>query len=140
MPAADKKKSLTQHIRDEIVRHESAGELPRNVEIVNSLAARRIIVSPAQVSQVVKKYREEKALGAAPSPAGRRPGRPPKVVAGEERSRALGKLRAEVKAATEAEATPGREAVKFTAVALLHLCGNNMQLAVAALKNAADLI
>jgi hypothetical protein len=51
----DKKTSLSDHIRSEIARRQEAGEELRGKDIVASLASRRIKVSPAQVSQILKK-------------------------------------------------------------------------------------
>jgi hypothetical protein len=49
------KKSISDHVRDEIADRKSAGESLRGVDIVNALAKRKIKVSPAQVSQLLKK-------------------------------------------------------------------------------------
>lgn len=51
----DKKTSLSDHIRSEIARRQEAGEELRGKDIVTALASRRIKVSPAQVSQILKK-------------------------------------------------------------------------------------
>jgi hypothetical protein len=51
----DKKTSLSDHIRSEIARRQEAGEELRGKDIVAALASRRIKVSPAQVSQILKK-------------------------------------------------------------------------------------
>lgn len=50
-----KKTSLSDHIRSEIARRQEAGEELRGKDIVAALASRRIKVSPAQVSQILKK-------------------------------------------------------------------------------------
>jgi hypothetical protein len=47
--------SLSDHVRAEIARRHKAGEELRGVEIVKALAKRKIEVSPAQVSQLLKK-------------------------------------------------------------------------------------
>ena len=49
------KKSIADYVRDNIADRKSAGESLRGIDIVNSLAKRRIKVSPAQVSQLLKK-------------------------------------------------------------------------------------
>ena len=49
------KKSISDYVRDEIADRKSAGESLRGVDIVNALAKRKINVSPAQVSQLLKK-------------------------------------------------------------------------------------
>ena len=49
------KKSGADHIRDEIETRKDAGESLRGVDIVSALKKRRIEVSPAQVSQLLKK-------------------------------------------------------------------------------------
>ena len=49
------KKSGADHIRDEIAKRQAAGESLRGVDIVGALAKRRIEVSAAQVSQLLKK-------------------------------------------------------------------------------------
>lgn len=55
-PMADKKKkSMSDHVRDEIDRRNAAGESLRGVDIVNALAKKGVKVSPAQVSQLLKK-------------------------------------------------------------------------------------
>ncbi|NBT75117.1 hypothetical protein EBZ80_13810 [bacterium] len=73
------KKSGADHIRDEIARRQESGDSLRGVDIVAALAKKRVTVSPAQVSQLLKK------AGAAPGKRG--------APAGEERSRvaAMGK-------------------------------------------------
>lgn len=74
-----KKTSLSDHIRSEIARRQEAGDSLRGKDIVAALASRRVTVSPAQVSQILKK----EGLGGQPR------GRKPKaaVVADGERSR-----------------------------------------------------
>lgn len=53
--AETKKKSISDHVRDEIARRQESGDSLRGVDIVTALAARKITVSPAQVSQLLKK-------------------------------------------------------------------------------------
>jgi len=71
------KKSGADHIREEIERRQESGDSLRGVDIVAALAKKRVTVSPAQVSQLLKK------AGVA---SGRR-GPAVAVAAGEERSR-----------------------------------------------------
>lgn len=65
--AMAEKMSLSDHIRAEISRRQKAGEEMRGKDIVASLAKRKITVSPAQVSQLLKK------AGLSGKPRGRKP-------------------------------------------------------------------
>jgi hypothetical protein len=88
------KKSISDHVRDEIADRKSAGESLRGVDIVNALAKRKIKVSPAQVSQLLKKAGiSQKARGTRKAVA----------AATEERSRSALKA---------AKATPKQQAPK----------------------------
>jgi hypothetical protein len=49
------KKSGADHIREEIARRQESGDSLRGVDIVAALAKKRVTVSPAQVSQLLKK-------------------------------------------------------------------------------------
>lgn len=49
------KMSGADHIRNEIARRQETGDSLRGVDIVSALAKKRIVVSPAQVSQLLKK-------------------------------------------------------------------------------------
>ena len=69
------KKSGADHIREEIERRQESGESLRGVDIVAALAKKRVTVSPAQVSQLLKK------AGVAPAKRGAA------VAVGEERTR-----------------------------------------------------
>jgi transposase len=80
---ADNKLSLSDHVRNEIERRKNSGDSLRGKDIVEALAKRKIEVSPAQVSQLLKKA----GLGGKP-----RKRRETAVAAGE-RSRSLGKAR-----------------------------------------------
>jgi len=60
--AMSEKKSGADHIRDEINKRKAAGDSMRGVDIVAALAKRKIEVSPAQVSQLLKKA----GMGGAP--------------------------------------------------------------------------
>lgn len=71
------KKSGADHIRDEIARRQESGESLRGVDIVAALAKKRVEVSAAQVSQLLKK---------AGVSSGKR-GRPAKAEEVEDRSR-----------------------------------------------------
>lgn len=84
------KKSGADHIRDEIAKRQAANESLRGVDIVAALAKRRIEVSPAQVSQLLKK------AGAGGAPRGNK-----LVAAGNE-----GKSRIANKAKKPAAETP----------------------------------
>ena len=55
MKKMSEKKSISDYVRDEIEDRKSASESLRGIDIVNALAKRRIKVSPAQVSQLLKK-------------------------------------------------------------------------------------
>jgi hypothetical protein len=50
-----KKKSMSDHVRDEIAKRQASGDSLRGVDIVTALAKRGVKVSPAQVSQLLKK-------------------------------------------------------------------------------------
>jgi hypothetical protein len=52
---AGKKKSMSDHVRDEISRRQESGDSLRGVDIVNALAKKGVKVSAAQVSQLLKK-------------------------------------------------------------------------------------
>ena len=92
------KKSISDHVRDEIADRKSAGESLRGVDIVNALAKRKIKVSPAQVSQLLKKAGvSQKARGGRKAVA---------VAATEERSRSALKAK---------KVEPRREAPKVRA-------------------------
>lgn len=68
------KKSGADHIREEIERRQESGDSLRGVDIVAALAKKRVTVSPAQVSQLLKK-------------AGVASGKKTPVAVGEERTR-----------------------------------------------------
>lgn len=68
------KKSGADHIREEIERRQESGDSLRGVDIVAALAKKRVTVSPAQVSQLLKK-------------AGMSSGKRTPVAVGEERTR-----------------------------------------------------
>lgn len=52
---ADTKMSLSDHVRSEIANRHAKGASLRGKDIVEALAKRKIVVSPAQVSQLLKK-------------------------------------------------------------------------------------
>jgi hypothetical protein len=80
------KKSLSDYVREEIAARKASGESLRGVDILNSLAKRKIKVSAAQVSQLLKKEGvSSKARG------GRKPAAA--VATSEERSRVANKAR-----------------------------------------------
>jgi hypothetical protein len=64
MAKMSEKKSGADHIRDEIERRQNAGDSLRGVDIVSALAKKKVTVSPAQVSQLLKKAGVKSAKGA----------------------------------------------------------------------------
>jgi hypothetical protein len=98
------KKSISDYVRDEIASRKASGDSLRGVDIVNALAKRRITVSPAQVSQLLKK--------AGISQKARGPRKAVAATASEERSRAALKS---AKAAPKAQ--PRQQAPKVRATA-----------------------
>jgi len=93
------KKSGADHIRDEINKRQAAGDSLRGVDIVNALAKKRVTVSAAQVSQLLK------AAGVAAS----RGPRAERNEAASEKSRMAAKGK---KQAPTAAAPTGRSAPK----------------------------
>lgn len=77
------KKRGSDYIRDEIARRTEAGESLRGVDIVNALAKKRVTVSAAQVSQLLK------AAGVAGAARGRQPAAKPEVSAQRPRPAAV---------------------------------------------------
>jgi hypothetical protein len=111
---ADKKTSLSDHIRSEINRRKASGDSLRGKDIVEALAGQRIKVSPAQVSQIMKKE----------GLSGSKPGRP-KASSGttEERSRSALKVNTKKQPALKppasgkppaAKVRPARESGSFS--------------------------
>jgi len=98
--ADTKKKSISDHVREEIDRRRKSGDSLRGVDIVTALAARKIVVSPAQVSQLLKK------AGIAPKARG--PRKAKEAAGAEERSRSANK--ATPKTAPKPAASPSRPA------------------------------
>lgn len=100
------KMSLSDHVRAEITRRQKAGESPiRGKDIVEALAKKKINVSPAQVSQLLKK---------AGLSAGRK-GRPKATTTPEptEKSRVAMKAKKKPEATTKAAPAPApRQALK----------------------------
>jgi hypothetical protein len=64
MAKMSEKKSGADHIRDEIERRQNAGDSLRGVDIVAALAKKKVTVSPAQVSQLLKKAGVKSTKGA----------------------------------------------------------------------------
>jgi hypothetical protein len=97
------KKSGADHIRDEIAKRKATGDSVRGVDIVAALAKRKIEVSPAQVSQLLKKA----GLGGA-SRGGKK-----LAAVGEDKSRAANKAKKPVAETTRAlpKARPATGAV-----------------------------
>lgn len=54
-PMAGKKKSMSDHVRDEIARRQESGDSLRGVDIMTALAKKGVKVSAAQISQLLKK-------------------------------------------------------------------------------------
>lgn len=93
---AEKKTTLSDHIRAEIKRRKDSGASLRGKDILEALARRNITVSAAQISQIMKKE------GVPPG----KPGRRPAAVEAEGRSRdALQRKRQPVPAKPAAKAT-----------------------------------
>lgn len=68
-PMAEKK-SISDHVRDEIAARRASGDSLRGVDIVNALAKKKIKVSAPQVSQLLKKAGVgQKARGKRAAPA-----------------------------------------------------------------------
>lgn len=84
LPMADKKMSMSDHVRREIDKRKASGDSLRGVDIVNALAKRGVQVSAAQVSVLLKK------AGVTGGKAGR-PRRAPAATSEEETSRAASK-------------------------------------------------
>ena len=87
------KKSGADHIREEIERRQESGDSLRGVDIVAALAKKRVTVSPAQVSQLLKK-------------AGVAAGKRTPVAAGEERTREAARHKRKEEAAKAAPKRP----------------------------------
>lgn len=95
--AETKKKSISDHVREEIERRQKSGDSLRGVDIVTALAARKIKVSAAQVSQLLKK------AGVSAKARGKRKLKDAPVLS-DERSRTAHK--AKPRKAAEETATP----------------------------------
>lgn len=93
------KKSGADHIRDEIERRKASGDSLRGVDIVNALAKKRVTVSPAQVSQLLKKTGATSGKRVEPA------------TAGEERSRVAARRKHATKA-EPAKVAPKRPVAK----------------------------
>ncbi len=78
MATAEKKVSLSDHVRKEIEKRHTSGASLRGKDIVEALAKRGVAVSPAQVSQLLKKA----GLGGQPrEPRGKRSEKQPVAAA-----------------------------------------------------------
>jgi hypothetical protein len=140
------KMSLSDHVRAEIARRQKAGESTiRGKDIVETLAKRKLTVSPAQVSQLLKK------AGLGGQPRGKRAATPVAATAGSEKSRAAG-MRAKknvepapqpVKAAAKARPSGNGFRVPMeqlkAAEAFVECCGGSFQSAERILTAAAQL-
>lgn len=101
------KMSLSDHVRAEIARRQKAGETPiRGKDIVDALAKRKLTVSPAQVSQLMKK------AGLSGAPRGRREATA--TAATTDKARFAGK-HAKRNVESAPAATKGRGATQFAA-------------------------
>lgn len=103
VPVMAEKMSLSDHVRAEIARRQKSGESLRGKDILESLSKRKIKVSAAQISQLLKKA----GLG------GKTRGRPaaaPAAVAGGEKGRAA--LKAKKRDVEPAAAPAPRQALK----------------------------
>lgn len=54
-PMAGKKKSMSDHVREEIARRQESGDSLRGVDIMGALSKKGVKVSAAQISQLLKK-------------------------------------------------------------------------------------
>jgi hypothetical protein len=126
-------KSNADHVRAEIERRRIAGESLRGVEIVAALKSRRVVVSPAQVSQLLKKAGvAQKTRGASRVPA---------TAAAGERSRVLAQSAKVIEPRTRASTAPvanelsSDRRTKLTAAkAFVAACGGSYSDAVSALE------
>lgn len=104
--AMAEKMSLSDHVRAEIARRQKAGEEMRGKDIVAALAKRKITVSPAQVSQLMKKA----------GLSGKTRGRKPATATATATESAAEKSRSAMKAKKREDATPApsqpRQALK----------------------------
>lgn len=108
VPAMAEKMSLSDHVRAEITRRQKGGESLRGKDILEALSKRKIKVSAAQISQLLKKA----GLG------GKTRGRPaaaPVAAAGAEKGRAALKAKKRGVEPTTAPAAP-RQALKVRPV------------------------
>lgn len=129
--AETKKMSISDHVREEIARRQKSGDSLRGVDIVNALAARKITVSAAQVSQLLKKS------GVTPKARGTRKAKAP-VAAGEGRSRATEKAtpRTTEKAPREKIKIRRKSAEAKPAVGVARGAANGLKLPMAQLEAA----
>lgn len=137
------KMSLSDHIRAEIERRQKSGESLRGVEIVEALSKRKIKVSPAQVSQLLKKAglggtrRGKPAAAATPAAA------PEKIRAAHKGAKVGVETKPSVKAA--AKGRPAANGFKVpmaqleAAEAFVEACGGSFQSAERILTAAAQL-
>jgi hypothetical protein len=102
------KKSGADHIREEIERRQEAGDSLRGVDIVAALAKKRVTVSPAQVSQLLKKS------GVKPAKAGRAVKAPE-----EEKSRIAARGKTAVAPVTAPRAAPKKPVTAATGSAAM---------------------
>jgi hypothetical protein len=101
------KMSLSDHVRAEITRRQKSGDSLRGKDIVESLAKRKLTVSPAQVSQLLKK------AGLGGQPRGKKSAAPTAATADGDKIRAAGKsAKRNVEPPAAKPATPAKIAGK----------------------------
>lgn len=136
------KMSLSDHVRAEIARRQKAGESPiRGKDIVETLAKRKLKVSPAQVSQLLKK------AGLGGQPRGKKATTAPAAASGSEKIRVAQKAaKKDVEPAKVAAKTrPAGNGFKVpmeqlkAAEAFVASCGGSFQSAERILTAAAQL-
>lgn len=107
VPVMAEKMSLSDHVRAEIARRQKSGESLRGKDILEALSKRKIKVSAAQISQLLKK------AGLSGKTRGRPAAAPAAVAGSTEKSRAALKAKKrDVEPATAAVAKPPRQALK----------------------------
>lgn len=125
------KMSGADHIRNEITRRHESGDSLRGVDIVNALAKKKITVSAAQVSQLLKK------MGVTAARGGKKPRAAAATVGEDDRSRAAarGKMKKDVDFEEPSRPAPKRAAATSGSATLpmgqlkaaadfLEACGN----------------
>lgn len=142
------KMSLSDHVRAEITRRHKAGESLRGKDIVDTLAKKKIKVSPAQVSQLLKK------AGLGGQPRGKKAAVPTAAAGEKSRAASKGAKRDIAPAPAAKPKTPAQFAAKRPAAtngfkvpmdqlkaaeAFVESCGGSFQAAERILTAAAQL-